>query len=321
MLSEKLRNRGLCLYCEQELIQQDIASVSRHQHGGLQMQLSDLGNVIHPVIARKNFQSFWHFLHKLSLHGMGHCVYEAKINGEFKFLDKWAGYCAEQRIQPVIVDAGANEGDFVHRFRSLCPGATVHCFEPNPLTYDRLRQRFRDDPGVLVHRLGLGEEPKKATLFAPRTVSMSGLASLVPEAMGSFLPKDPTEDDKSLEAYDVDIMRLDDYAEARNIPKIDYLKMDVEGYEKYVLAGASRLIQRGAIDIIHLEMNHHNAIVGMSLFHLHRALMDFDIYKVLVDGMYPLVTSANMYNAWEESYHLHNLICVRRASPVASLFA
>lgn len=283
------------------------------------MNVSSLESYLHPLIARKKFQRFWYLVHSVSLRGMGYCTHDAAVNGEFRFLDRWAAFMTRQGRAPVIIDAGANEGDFAARFRAACPDAVLHCFEPNPATYGRLMQRFKADPGIIIHQSGLGEVAKQATLFAPRVTAMSGLASMIPGAMDSFIPQAPDGTTEAVEAYEVPVMRLDDYAEAQALSRIDYLKLDVEGYEKYILAGAARLIARGAIDLVHLEMNHHNAIVGMSLSHLQKALPDYDIYKLLVDGAEPLVTSTTKYNERNESYRLHNLVCIRRDSAVSGL--
>lgn len=51
----------------------------------------------------------------------------------------------------------------------------------------------------------------------------------------------------------VNNLRLDDYIEERNISKVDFMKIDVEGHEFHALAGARKSLEKGAIDVIYME--------------------------------------------------------------------
>lgn len=52
----------------------------------------------------------------------------------------------------------------------------------------------------------------------------------------------------------------------------DYLKIDVEGFERFVLEGARGLIGAGRIGLAHLEMNEHNVVSGLNLHMLGKLL-------------------------------------------------
>ena len=54
----------------------------------------------------------------------------------------------------------------------------------------------------------------------------------------------------------IDLCTLDDYCASVGIETIDLLKIDAEGHDHLVLAGAGALLERGAIEIIQFEYNY-----------------------------------------------------------------
>ncbi|MBK8024283.1 MAG: FkbM family methyltransferase [Chloroflexi bacterium] len=51
----------------------------------------------------------------------------------------------------------------------------------------------------------------------------------------------------------VKVDTLDDYCARNAVESIDYLKIDVEGYEMEVMLGAESLLSSGQIGLIHFE--------------------------------------------------------------------
>src|SRR5687768_6846812 len=56
----------------------------------------------------------------------------------------------------LVIDGGANVGQFARAVTWAFPEATVHCFEPLPDIADRLRANLRDNPRLSVHECALG---------------------------------------------------------------------------------------------------------------------------------------------------------------------
>ena len=57
-----------------------------------------------------------------------------------------------------------------------------------------------------------------------------------------------------LKQFDSEIITLDNYCTS-NVASIDFLKIDVQGYESKVLKGATNLLKSSKIDIIELEIH------------------------------------------------------------------
>jgi FkbM family methyltransferase len=151
-----------------------------------------------------------------------------------------------------VIDVGANVGAlsmlFAHRVGSF---GRVFSFEPNPLCAALLKKSLVVNwmhERVRLHEKGVGSMPARMVLRYGRT--RLGDASLVNlEEVGSFKPTlDMLGDAAQIE---VEVTTLDAEFPV-NLP-IRLLKVDVEGFEHQVLAGAARLLDNRCIDLLMLE--------------------------------------------------------------------
>jgi FkbM family methyltransferase len=125
----------------------------------------------------------------------------------------------------VVFDVGANAGYFSILSREL--GATVHAFEPNPNVRTLLsRSVSLGDGGITVVAAACSEESGTMALYLSEPGN-TGLTSLV------------TPSERSVE---VDVITLDEYAHHKRT-RPNLVKIDVEGHEREVLAGASGLLE------------------------------------------------------------------------------
>lgn len=138
------------------------------------------------------------------------------------------------------IDVGANAGVYTHAF-ARC-GALVEAFEPQPACLPALREYERQHHNVRVHGIALGATSGGATLRVPviAGTSVSGWASLREG-------RHPSTD------YAVEVRTLDSYA----FESVAVLKVDVEGGELEVLAGARRTLERcRPVLLVELERRH-----------------------------------------------------------------
>jgi FkbM family methyltransferase len=154
----------------------------------------------------------------------------------------------EPQIQALIVetvrpghgaiDVGANSG--VHTLvmaKAAGQGLVLAC-EPNPLPSGRLRVNvlLNQLTNVLIREVAVGDKNGSATLFVPATDTAQAWASLQEHDDDEFL-RDPR-------TIDVPIATLDAVVEETGVRDIDLIKIDVQGCEPEVLAGAKRLLGR-----------------------------------------------------------------------------
>jgi FkbM family methyltransferase len=149
-------------------------------------------------------------------------------------------------------DIGANVGQWYLSFREVNKSALVFSFEPDPrafLELQKLHTRVQDANWFIVNK-AVGAETEKSTM------------SLWDLAGGSSSLKPLTKDGEqftgqkqsSFEIVEIEVCTLDDFIRD-NLPGLTkgFLKLDVQGFEIEVLAGASRSLS-GAIEIIEIEV-------------------------------------------------------------------
>lgn len=137
-----------------------------------------------------------------------------------------------------IVDVGANIGVYTIALASLAPAGRVHAFEPNPETVQYLRDNVRANEldNVTVHEAAVSASAgtvrfKPNPSFLAGSTTMDGAAEILEETFGAG-------------AFDVPATTLDDLVEAAGLERLDLVKIDTEGHELDVLAGAMQTLDR-----------------------------------------------------------------------------
>ena len=130
----------------------------------------------------------------------------------------------------VMMDLGANIGDYTELAAALVGSrGHVYAFEPAPENAAQLRRRFEGTPHVSVVEAAVGAHSGVAEFFLDRRNNTRH--SL---ARGNVGKSGPT--------ITVPLVALDDYH--RKVPRVDVIKMDVQGAESEVIRGASQLLRK-----------------------------------------------------------------------------
>lgn len=144
-----------------------------------------------------------------------------------------------------VVDVGANGGRFGEEIREVGWTGRIVSFEPLSEPFSRLQSASADDPLWTAHRHALGDHDETATMqIASNAGESSSLLSMRDEHR-SAAPGITVVGEESVE-----VRRLDDIA--TDVVPADgglFLKVDTQGFESHVLAGAERLVRERCVGV------------------------------------------------------------------------
>jgi len=166
-------------------------------------------------------------------------------------ISKWGAETgeAEEVLLPWIcdrrkisIDVGAAEGTYA--MRMLLYSSRVIAFEPRPEAAGHLQRLFRNTHIVTVAQVALSSEAGRTTLRRPADRPM----------LSTIEAKNGLSESASTDTMSVNRKTLDEY----EFYPVGFIKIDVEGHEPSVLAGAKKTIERERPTLLVEIENFHN---------------------------------------------------------------
>ena len=139
---------------------------------------------------------------------------------------------------PVIVEAGAYNGDDTLRLAAQWPDAVIYPFEPVPELFDVLCRRLAHLPNVRPQPYALGTADGKAEMWLSRS---EHLDTKVGAASAIIPPTENTLESKWLSfegRLEVPMRTLDSWMAEQGISRVDFAWLDLQGVELPVLAAS-----------------------------------------------------------------------------------
>ena len=154
-----------------------------------------------------------------------------------------------------VVDIGANLGYFAKTFSKLAYEGKVICIEPIPMFYQTLTHFLGSKKNVEIHNIALGNENGFLTMALPETDGFirTGLPHVIKDT--TIDPKTKTQQVKVLKAHEF----------LFSLPKIDYIKCDIEGYEAVVFEDLKETLAKFR-PIVQLEIAEENKMELFLIF-------------------------------------------------------
>lgn len=139
----------------------------------------------------------------------------------------------------LIIDVGANLGQFAQEMRGKFPKAHIVSFEPNPQAFAELDAWAKADGNARAFNCAIGEASGvlEMNVHVDHTASSSLLSTSEREM--SLFPQT-----KRQERVSVDVRRLDDLLAEEGIAvgPLTFLKFDVQGFEEKAMRGAPKTL-------------------------------------------------------------------------------
>jgi FkbM family methyltransferase len=178
----------------------------------------------------------------------------------------------------LIVDIGANEGDFTMAVLSLAPEARIIAVEPAEAPRQRLSDKVAAAPNVAVVGKAVAAAPGTARF---RLTAHSHNSSLrVPRGDTGEFYEDSGWD--VVEEVEIETTSLDDVVGDQ---KVALLKVDVQGGEREVLEGGSRTLGRTRAVMIEMTFfSHYEGDAGFEELHEQMTGFGFELVSMAPPG-------------------------------------
>jgi FkbM family methyltransferase len=180
------------------------------------------------------------------------------------------------------VDVGAFVGEVFLKLSSAkeIKIREAHLFEPNPASFVKLKDNVKDVKASSLHcyNIGISSESRTHTFLAANSMT-----KVIDEIV----------DDRDVSgAFRVACRPLDDFLEVVTDRHIDILKIDVEGKELDIIAGAKEILRRQAVDFIYIEL-------GLNLHGTQQTYLG-DVDRVLQEFGYRIFKIYEQKNEWQK---------------------
>lgn len=242
-----------------------------------------------------SFQKFWESLFNKSLVGMNYW-------GGARFAESGELFAIKNLLAEkeniVFFDVGANNGSYAKAVHSILPdSAKIYCFEPLASIYQKLCETTAEKKNIFKHNIGFGSQDETLKIhYVEDKPELTSLYGDIPER-------------NFTSSQDVEIKTIDGFLNEKNIPKIDYLKIDVEGHELKVLEGAKNALDTGKIDFIQFEFGE-SMIDSRVFFRDFWQLLNekYSIYRILPSGLREI----KKYSESMEIFYCVNFLAVSK---------
>jgi len=211
-------------------------------------------------------------------------------NGEKFVLEALARYDFK-----VMLDVGANVGEWVEMANEIFPESRIHAFEISPPTWEELVKKTCDMESVICEKVGLSDSKKTITIRHYQ--DMPALTTSI-----SY--------DHSLPFVEIqaEVITGDSYVLDKSIGHIDFLKIDVEGMENLVLKGFVETLKKRDVDLIQFEYGNVNKITRFMLSDFYDLLQS---YGYVIGKIYPNYVDFREYSLEEENFVGPNYLACR----------
>jgi len=207
-------------------------------------------------------------------------TFEPSVVGLLKLLTSRDAYC---------LDIGANIGLTACALSVLCPGGKIAAVEPVPRTFSFLQRNVANLASVKAFKHALGS--------TEGVIRMQGNPEFL---AGSFVADEYDIRDGEHFSEAVPVKRLDTAFQSMGLSRLDFIKIDVEGFEIEVFEGGRQVV--GDLKpLTFLEMNHWclNVFRRMSIPEFRERLLKVFPYVFAIEG--------NTFLDYDQDANVHHI--------------
>lgn len=224
-------------------------------------------------------------------------------NGEYALLKSVLPNCS------VFFDVGANKGEWTSYIITNKARATYKCtlFEPGANAFARLKNTFDNNANVELNNIAVSNAPGFLEFYEEENAG--GMSSAVKGWSA-----------EQIKPVQVPCTTIDQEIASKKLKSVDFMKIDVEGFDLKVMEGAANSLKAQIVGLIQFEYNECWLDAGSSLQKAYRLLTEnnYKIYLIRPNGLmeYDVKTYGDFYSlsnfiAVAPGYHsyIKSLIC------------
>lgn len=182
----------------------------------------------------------------------------------------------------LVLDVGANRGQFASKLRNIGYKDKIISFEPLSSIYQVLKQRAIEDPNWETYNLALGKENGKQVIHIAEETEFSSFLN-----SNSWCEQRFGERSLAVKDETVTVRRLDELL-SEAIENLDelriYLKMDTQGYDLEVFGGVGNILKH----IVALQSEVSVLPIYENMPHITDSISLFEKAGFDLAGMYPI---------------------------------
>jgi FkbM family methyltransferase len=179
---------------------------------------------------------------------------------------------------PIIVEAGGHTGRDAIQMARYWPDGHIHTFEPVPQLFNQLVKNCAPYRNITAYNYALSDASGTSTMNIS-SASCDAVSSLLKPKL--FLESRP---DVTFIQEPVHTITLDDWAQSYGIPQVDFLWLDLQGYELFALQSAKRLLSN--VKAIHTEVSLTERYASNPLYHELKEWLEFQDFFVQTEALY-----------------------------------
>ena len=254
--------------------------------------------------ARVRFAKINKLLFLAGARGLGILNYKTPwASGEEPFLKKFLADF--DNSDSIVLDVGANKGQFASWVLRNSSNLKVLSFEPNPAAATILKENIGPSKRHTLIEKGASSSVKTGKIYDYGKDAGSTHASMYSEVITEI------HHSETFSETPIELTTIDHEFETLPTERICLLKIDTEGHEKDVLLGSKILLSSKPPAAVLVEFNEMNAVSNTQFRTIKQLIGDNYIpYRLLPGGsLLPLINEAPLYI---EIYAYQNLVFLRR---------
>jgi len=214
---------------------------------------------------------------------------------DYSYQKKWIKFLKKNKYNDfkILVDIGAHKGESIKLFSKNFIIKKIISFEASPINFEFLKKKIDENKKkynnteIVLENIALGAENKIIEFNQFNESSSSTIKDINKESKyykRKFRLINFLNNKKTFQKIKIKVLKLKDYIEKNNIKKIDFIKIDTEGYEFEILLGLENKIK--LVDIIMFEHHYDNMIKkGYTFENINKLLIKNNFNKIYKSRM------------------------------------